>query len=209
MKKILFSCFIIIILHSCGDKDRQPTVYNLNQQTKDWLFFDTGTYWVYKEHGSGILDSQYVINSYLYYIESDKYDHSSLYEKIQTGHVNISSGFFLQMTSILGRGIIEKISSSGSEGVSTYFFYQPLQIGKKKGTSGLGYTEIIDIDPDYSLDISKRDTLITFLENHDLTENGDSVIYKVMRGVGVVNKKNISKNKEWQLIRYKINLNKQ
>ncbi len=208
MKKILFSCFIIIILFSCGDKDRQPTVYNLNQQTKDWLFFDTGTYWVYKELGSGILDSQYVINSYLYYLENDKSDLKSQYQKIQIGEVDINAGFFLQLTS-KHIGIIKKISSLGSEGVSTYFYCQPLQIGNKKGTSGLGYTEIIDIDPNYEIDISKRDTLITYLENHDLTEKGDSVIYKVMRGVGVVNKKNISKNKEWQLIRYKINLNKQ
>ena len=38
-------------------------VYNIEQETKDWMFFDTGTWWLYKEVNSGSIDSQFVIQS--------------------------------------------------------------------------------------------------------------------------------------------------
>lgn len=67
---------------------------------------------------------------------------------------------------------------------------------------------MVDIDPNFTLDGVKYDTLITLLESYDLTEFGDSVEYKIYKGVGIINKKNISKNQNWQLLKYHIKLNK-
>ncbi len=208
----LFLCIpaIVIQTEGCRKKDRTPQISNVEQHIKDWMFFDTGTWWVYKELNSGTIDSQYVTKSKMFYYETDPNDKKNPYNKTQSIEVYINSGFFFHLSSPMGGSNIEKIKFIGSEAGSTYLIFKPLEVGQRKASGGAsGYIEIKQIDPHYTIDSLKYDTLVTLLDNRDNTEQNDSVEYKIFKGVGIINKKNITKKEEWQLIKYKINLNKQ
>lgn len=203
---ILITSAILILNPSCK-KERKPTEYHVEQYLKDWMFFDTGTWWTYKEINSGTIDSQYVIKSELIQITSENKKKSPYYT-VEIGMVYTNSNYYFQLSSPKGGSVIEKILTLGSERGSTYLLYNPLKIGDRKGSSGLGYTEITQINPHFILNNIKYDSLITYFDNYDLSENNDSVEYKILKGVGIINKKNISKKEEWQLVNYHINLNK-
>jgi hypothetical protein len=187
-------------------KERKQNIYNVEQYVKDWMFFDTGTWWVYKEMNSGMVDSHYVTKSEFVYTETDQDDKSTPYIKAQSAFVHINKGYFLYLKSPSGRSIVEKVKE-GNWG-STILLFKVLEVGQW-ASSGLGYTEIKEVDPNYTLDNVKFDTMVTLLDNRDASENNDSVEYKVYKGVGIINKKNITRKQEWKLIKYHINLNKQ
>lgn len=200
--------FLFLILNNSCRKERKPTEYHVERYLKNWMFFDTGTWWTYKEINSGTIDSQYVVRSELIQITTENKKKSPYYT-VEIGMVYTNANFYFQLASPKGGSVVEKIQSQGSERGSTYLLFKPLQIGERKGSSGLGYTEIMQINPHFTLDNNKSDSLITYLDNYDLSEQNDSVEYKLLKGVGIVNKKNISKKEEWQLVNYHINMNRQ
>ena len=202
----LIICILIsiLIVNSCGEKLESGKTSDVQQHIKDWMFFDTGTWWVYKELNTGIIDSQYVTESKIFYYDIEFEDNDRPNYKMQSIEVHNSSGFYFHLAPPKGSSLIEKIRKSGS----TYLRYNPLQVGERKASSGLGYTEIVGIDAHYTMDNMKYDTLITLLENYDSSEQNDSVEYKVLKGVGIINKKNITKNQNWKLTKYHIKMNK-
>ena len=61
MKKLLILiCFLPFVLFCCKDKERQ-TIY-IDQETKDYCDFKTGSWWVYKEEKTGMVDTVSVYN---------------------------------------------------------------------------------------------------------------------------------------------------
>ncbi len=61
MKKLLLIiCSLPIVLSFCKDKER-PTIY-IDQETKDYCDFKTGSWWAYKEEKSGIIDTIKIYN---------------------------------------------------------------------------------------------------------------------------------------------------
>ncbi len=87
MKKIIYYFIIILailFLYPSCKKERKPTEYHVDQYLKDWMFFDTGTWWTYKEINSGTIDSQYVTISEFNYITSEyKKNHFIILMKLQ------------------------------------------------------------------------------------------------------------------------------
>lgn len=197
---------MIICFSTCRSKDPSINISDIDKHIKEWMFFDTGTWWVYKEVNSGAIDSQFVTESKIYYLTSELLE-GSLIMKAQFIEIHINKGFYFQVAPPSGGSLIEKTKYAGTEKVSSYLRFDPLRIGERKGPTGIGYTEILEIDPQYILG-NKTDTLITLLDNYDLTEHNDSIEYKVMKGVGILSKKNITRNQHWQLIKYNIILNK-
>lgn len=193
----------IIVLNSSCTKERKPRVYYVEQYRKDWMFFDTGTWWTYKEINSGTLDSQYVIKSELIQITTENKKKSPYYTA-EIGMVYTNSNFYFQLASPIGSSVIEKIRTLGSERGSTYLIFKPLKVGAYPPGS---FSKITNIDPNFQFG-SINDTLVTVLNRQDWSEQNDSVEYKILKGVGIINKKNISKKEEWQLVNYHINLNK-
>lgn len=62
MKKLLLLiiCLLTLVFFCCKDKERQ-TIY-IDQETKDYCDFKTGSWWIYKEEKSGIVDTISVYN---------------------------------------------------------------------------------------------------------------------------------------------------
>jgi len=209
MKNIIKSgVFVLIFLsfeYSC--KDIESTMkYDVQQHIKDWMYFDTGSWWLYKEVNTGILDSQFVTESKSYYLNNEGNNKSNPNLTVQLIEVHINSDYYIKLSSPFGGSSIVKISKKSSERLSTYLRYDPLRIGERKNT-GIGHTEITALDPKFKFG-NTTDTLVTFFDNIDMTEQNDSVEYKVLKGVGIINKRNISKNQNWQLIKHNIKMNK-
>ena len=210
-KSIILFALIIFIFNSCI-KERQPTVYNIDQELKDWMFFDTSTWWLYENTKTGDLDSQYVTKSEIYYLETENIKNEP-YRRVQFANVSINNDTRFNITSTRGN-YIEKIKLNNNSGSGHTFLVfkpinKPLTVGERKTScSGKGYTEMTDIDEKFTLDNQYFNTKITLLDSRDCTEGQDSVEYQVFKGVGIINKKNITKNQEWKLIKYHIKLNK-
>ena len=206
-KSIILFALILIIFNSC-EKERKPTVYNIDQELKDWMFFDTSTWWLYENIKTGELDSQYVTKSNIYYIESENIKGEPYY-KHQGATISTNTNISYLLTPFY----CLKENNSINEGGYTYIFFKPLNkpltVGERRSScSSLGYTEMTAIDNNFTLDNVYYNTKITVFDNKDCTEGNDSVEYQIFKGVGIINKKNITKNQEWKLIKYHIKLNK-
>jgi hypothetical protein len=58
--KIYLSLTLLIIVFlgtKCRKDNTPPPTYYLPQEVKDYMYFQPGTYWVYKDSASGVLDS--------------------------------------------------------------------------------------------------------------------------------------------------------
>ena len=206
MKKIIYyliTILAILFLYPSCKKERKPKEYYVEQYLKDWMFFDTGTWWKYKEINTGTIDSQYVIKSELIQI-TNEYKKKSPYYTDEIAMINTNSNYYFQLSSPLGSSVIEKIRSQGSERGSTHLIFKPFEVGAYRPGA---YSKITNIDPNYKFG-TITDTLITTLNRQDESEQNDSVEYKVLKGIGIISKRNISKKEEWQLVKYHINLNK-
>jgi hypothetical protein len=82
-KSLIHFALIIIVFNSCV-KERQPVIYDIDQDLKDWMFFDTSTWWLYQNTKTLELDSQYVTKSEIYYFEYDDTKHRTLLQKTQS-----------------------------------------------------------------------------------------------------------------------------
>ncbi len=204
-KIILFPTIVLFFINSCRDIESTMT-YNVQQHIKDWMYFDTGSWWLYKEVNTGIIDSQFVIESKSFYMNNEGNNKSNPNLTVQLIEVHVNSDYYFKLAAPSGSSVIEKISKTSSERLSTYLRYDPLRIGERKNT-GVGHTEITALDPKFKFG-NTTDTLVTFFDNFDMTEQNDSVEYKVLKGVGIINKRNISKNQNWQLIKSNIKMNK-
>ena len=206
---IVYLFFIFfIVAYSCKEKERTPAIYNIDQELKDWMFFDTSTWWLYKNVQTGELDSQYVTKSEIFYVESENIKGQPYY-KDQGAKILTNTN----TTFLLTPSYCHKEKNTNSEGSYTYLIFKPnnkpLTIGeRRRSCSGKGYTEMTAIDNNFTLDNLYYNTKITVFDNKDCTEDKDSVQYQIFKGVGIINKKNITKNEEWQLIKYHIKLNK-
>ncbi len=201
---ILLSVPFFLMLKTSCKKERKPKEFYVEQYVKDWMFFDTGTWWTYKEINTGTIDSQYVTKSELIYITSENRKKSPYYT-VEIGMVYTNSNFYFQLADPTGGSVIEKIRTQGSERGSTPLIFKPFKVGAYPPGS---YSKTTNIEPSYQFG-TITDTLITILNRQDESEQNDSVEYKILKGVGIVNKRNITQKQEWKLINYHINMNRQ
>lgn len=206
-KQIVIILLSISLYNGCKD-ERTPEIRNISQELKDWMFFDTGTWWLYQNVQTKELDSQYVTNSDIFYLESENIKGQEYYKE-QSAKILTNSKLSFLLTIDYGL----KENNKSTEGSFTYIFFRPinkpLTVGERKSScSSLGFTEMTAIEENFTLDNVYYNSKITVFDNKDCTENGDSVQYQLFKGVGIVNKKNLTKKEEWQLIKYHINLNK-
>jgi len=210
MKFKIITIKILIISLYLGCKDeRTPEIRNISQEIKDWMFFDTGTWWLYQNVQTGELDSQYVTNSNIFYLESENIKGQEYYKEQSAKILTNSNLSFLITTDY-----VLKENNKGTEGSYTFIYFtpnnKPLTVGERRSScaGGNGFIEMTSIQENFTLDNVYYNTKITVFDNKDCTEHGDSIQYQLFKGVGIINKKNLTKNEEWKLIKYHIKLNK-
>jgi len=194
----------MVFSYSCVEKNSEIPIIKVPDTYKKWAFFDTGTWWLYREENTGAFDSIYVGLSQL-----------NKYEREKNGKIiNIKEGCMIELNDatsyvISGTELYPLISlrkHTGTEEMESFLLYKPLEVGSRKGQSGLGYSEIMEINPQFELDTNITDTCLRLLNNRDFIYNQSAVEYQFLRGVGIVRRKIFSKNQDWKLVKYHINM---
>lgn len=201
--KIIGILQFLLICYSCEKKDRNPKFSPLLQETKDWMLFDTGTYWVFEENNSGIEDSVFVTSSEILQLGASGMDPTEPNVIHEFGVVNLSNKRYLFLSGTLGGNSIFKEVRIGSELVSTTLLNPPNTVGSSSPGSSSKVTEFV-VNFEFN---NIRADLVKRFDTKDPTENNESVEYHIMKGVGIIRKINHTKKEDWQLQRFNIVMN--
>ena len=59
--RLIFSALIaFLIIEACGKKDKEHPTYYLGQRYKDYAVYKVGSYWIYEDSASKVIDSIYL-----------------------------------------------------------------------------------------------------------------------------------------------------
>ena len=64
MNRTFFLLYLIIILLFGCKKEKSPPYYKISNEFRNWVDFQEGSYWIYKNDISGLTDSVYCKNRY-------------------------------------------------------------------------------------------------------------------------------------------------
>ncbi len=227
MKKLAFYILLILCATSCTrckkDKAFEPATYpnyTPTQPIKDYAIFKPGTFWVYQDSATGVLDSVWVYQYsqttdtvqkpantynicpvYLYRTFSSKY-HSNNYVEFNTGF-EILNGSNMILESVIDSasyiGDYVKLHSPLVEGKTMSYITDDDCTFMKKYSSytfnSIVYNNVLKYH-------HSRDMSSYYFINYQHHENKTQVYYAP--NIGIIRKEIIDSNKVWNLIRYNI-----
>lgn len=174
---------------------------------KEWYYYKVGTYWIYEEATSHVLDTVLVFHH-----DDDVFDYGDAFKtECFNGSENMSySGFeFSESWSTPGLAnpdfITHKVSRSRTRsdatGGAARFLLFPMYVGNYSYPEGkwAGITNIFD-----SLHVGNFDfnQVVQIDVPNDDCEMFSHTQYLVVKHVGIVQLKNLTTNEEWNLIEY-------
>lgn len=213
--------FIALFLVSSCRKDKSISYCNLHpedcvdiQEVKKYFYFKEGSYWVYQEQNSGLIDSVYVFETYN--------DPSTYYfsTKLYSSYDGYYYRFWPKIGAVVDSGLVEKskrstiiYKSKAKPGdfvsESECFLFYP-KIGDWTYSDGgypYGYNNKLTVSDIYdSIGITNKIFFeaITLYEEHTASEEKQSTFHYYVKTVGLVKKELIDSNQIWDLINYNI-----
>ena len=211
----IFICVLIIgVFVQCRKDPRIPFCEEFPDQCveittiKDHFYFDVGTYWVYEEENSGMIDSQWVSKSFTnenegwfnYTVESSISEYYQRFWTVILSDLYISGLVPKEETSAYVKR--SKSKAGGFVGESYISIFFPM-IGDSVGNFG-GKLKIDTIHPKYTNVNNDYDEVLKISELKTITENKQPTIHYYAKDVGLIKKELIDSNQVWNLIRYNI-----
>ncbi len=217
---ILFLLCLCTVLSTCKhEPEIDPNSSYCGEATTidemmEWVYFKTGTYWIYEEQNSGVLDTMTVYFDYsglsntgnrefVVKMESslDGYTYEYWFNDAWSGECGTREGCFCRVVDC------EKYIPGDYAG-GNHFLILPLFIGNKTGQSGYNLefgssTIISNIQMDtifYEEFSNVYEIHQAFSPQHDYEESN----YKLSRNVGIIQKVIPAFSENWQLIEYLI-----
>lgn len=223
MRNIIYYLFISICLVGCQRSKRlQPEPdpgfsSPVSKDLYDYAYFKPGTYWVYKDSISGILDSVYIT-----------YANSGTYTN---GDAEVTQGYYRGTFSWFKCGAISSYDHYKYENwmdqsyevngsfptVNREKYIQPssgTNFGKTVHLSIASVGSRISAYPDYVYykyfytQISINDSLYfnvqKWLNMHSIIDNEQNTYYYIAKNIGIVRREQVDSNRTWNLIRYNI-----
>ncbi|MBX2986199.1 MAG: hypothetical protein KF882_09575 [Bacteroidia bacterium] len=164
MKKLilLISIAILATISSCKKDKKCPDISTIliEQEMKDWIVFQPGSYWIYIDSITGSYDSVYVTSTYydtLNILHSDlfrnsdskciiqshqeidiEYETSSGIKYAVGGSYGFGSGVSNNVNPVNGSSSIVNLNHSGGDGGYSHYMYFPVL----QGTVGFVFGEI-------------------------------------------------------------------
>lgn len=224
MKNLIYLLFLCACLTSCTQcKKKQPEPIDyafstpVNTDLYAYAYFKPGTYWVYQDSISGILDSVYIT-----------YANSGTYTN---GDAEVAQGLYRGTFSWFSCDAISSydhykyqnwMDQSYEVNGSSPAVYREKYIMPGSG-SNFGKTVHIAIKsvgnqvsayPDYVYykffynDIVIHDSLFTnvqkWLNMHSIIDYEQNTFYYIAKNIGIVRREQLDSNRVWNLIRYNI-----
>jgi hypothetical protein len=205
MKIKIYLSLTLLIIGFLGTKCRKdntpPPTYYLPQEIKDYMYFQPGTYWVYKDSASGVLDSVTVTeaNSEMFTDMFDppanKISHIeerftvktfSNYENIEYFYNGkVIGGIDCNQNNVCAYVEREKIISGiPDEGYNNVLIY-PFNIGLAGGT----YTTISNKYDSLLVEGKYYKGVVEFYCSLNYTENNQPTYFYIAKNYGVIRKK--------------------
>jgi len=215
MKRIflLIPTLLIILFSTCKkDTEEECSSCQFEQgfdMVKDWMYFKTGSYWIYEEENSGAIDTitvwedwegtaQDVNDAFYSYTESscDGYFYRYRYNSSFSIHCLTEEDCRC-----------EKVDRSKSRpgdyiGQDRNFVYPPIL--NNYSAAGSDITEVIEIEETYLTLNGDTSILAVFDIPDDLSEDGQHSRFSVVQNVGIVKKELLGDGQVWNLIEYKV-----
>ncbi len=180
----------------------------------EWVYFKTGTYWIYEEQNTGALDTMTVYYDYngvsstgnrefVVKMESslDGYTYEYWFNDSWSGDCGLFPGCFCRTVDC------EKyVIGDFVDGNHNFIF--PLRIGNKAGQLGPnltpGATEIIEFNDTIALDDSLYKDVFTFRMDFSIQHDRKLAYYRLCHNIGIIQKNIPELNENWLLIEYLI-----
>jgi hypothetical protein len=218
---ILFLFCLCTVLSTCKhEPEIDPNSSYCGEATTidemmEWVYFKTGTYWIYEEQNSGALDTMTVYFDYsgisntgnrefVVKMESsrDGYTYEYWFNDAWSGECGTRGGCLCRVVDC------EKYIPGDFVGGNHVFIF-PLFVDNRAGQHGQ------DLDFGYSRIVEKIDTLILsgtlFLNvyeysfDYSVQHDYESAEYYLVKNFGIIQKRINSINENWELIEYAIN----
>lgn len=184
------------------------------EEMMEWVYFKTGTYWIYEEQNTGVLDTMTVYYDYngvsasgyrefVVKMESslDGYTYEYWFNDSWSGDCGLFPGCFCRAVDC------EKYIPGDFVGGNHNFIF-PLLIGNKAGQLGPnltpGATEIIEQYDTLTLNEFVFNNLYTFKMDFSIQHDRKLAYYKMAQNIGVVQKEIPEFNENWYLFEYHI-----
>jgi hypothetical protein len=233
MKNYLFliSLLALATLNSCiKDKkcrEKQPIL--LEQEMKDWIYFQPGSYWIYEDSVTKTVDSVYVTEAKIereehilssencpYRIEDRVYitTGSTLGKKIQIdGAYSLGTGVINDTTNTRGTATIRNQNHLGGDGgFSKYMFFPVVQGTIGRWASSWTFIKHDTIFLTYEVKGKMFENVLRVHDNANGAYSAETKFYHA-KHVGVIRKEIYEMDKDnpnpkllhvWELINYKV-----
>ena len=177
---------------------------------KDWMYFKTGSYWIYQEENSGALDTLTVWEDW-------EGTAQEVNDAFYTYTVSSYDGYFYRYTYnssftiyclIVRNCQCEKIDRSKSRpgdfvGSDKLFLYPPI-LTNYTGSGLSGTTTVTQILSDYPIVPKELNQVAVFHTENNASEDFQETFFYVSKHVGIIRKELISDGEVWNLIEYSV-----
>lgn len=210
--KIYLPILFLIVFSGCK-KDPDQAKY-IPQEIKDYMYFKTGTWWVYEEITSHIRDSMYVTLAHdtVVTLEQSSSTQGGTYEFYEyfthSSFNNCKYTIYCNTTWDRG-GILPvfrgKSTQTSAIGV-TIIMTNATKIGDKVYSpySIPSYVTYLGLYDSLSINGSFFYKVKAFNDSKNITEGNDSTFFFIAKNIGIVRKTIPLKNEVWNLVNYKI-----
>ncbi|HRH01717.1 MAG TPA: hypothetical protein PLI68_10970 [Bacteroidia bacterium] len=215
MNKRIYLIWLLIFLLSCKKQNVEEIAHcEVAEDLAAYSFFKKGTYWIYQDSISGMIDSVYVYfdTNFVYHnpgwgiiAEGDYpfYSMSSYSVKEQASLLYITDYGDYKTNSTVGA--LRKRVGPGAGHGSAYFMVNTFQKGIY--LRYYGAFDAVTFENYFEDKIIKGrnfQSVAKFGDKDNATEFRNSTLFYVAKNVGIIRKEIIDSNQVWNLIRFKI-----
>jgi hypothetical protein len=226
---LTYSILTLSFFQSCEKKCIEKTPILLEQEMKDWVYFQSGSYWVYEDSITKAIDSVFVteakVEREVYQSSREKcpqaiadrlyvITNSTLGTQIQlSGRYGLGTGVQNDTTNTRGSANIDNLNHSGGDGgFSKYMFFPVVQGTIGRWASSWTFIKHDTIFPTFEVMGKQYENVLRVHDNANGAYNAETKFYHV-KHIGVIRKEIYEIDKDnpnpkllqvWELIDYKV-----
>ncbi len=220
LNKILGFFTFLIITASCGcsndkntDSDPNNGFWTIPQEVKDYIFFKPGSYWIYQDSSTGIIDSVF-LELYNYGIDTSfdgnnidgffEYCFNNLHHSYD-GKVDVYwvNGGWLKMYGYTP--VWHDKFYPGHFIGETYLFGHPFIEDKIYSPyTALGRIKLSKIFSNYSNSQVSYSNVLEFYNDSNITADFSKTNTFIAKNIGIIRKEVIDSGQVWNLIRHQV-----
>jgi hypothetical protein len=228
---ILFSLLVLAAISGCKKDKKCPNVSitYLEQEMKDWIYFDSGSYWIYIDSVTGAYDSVYVTKSVIEIAEFlDKKVSNCVQKRTEAMNIYLESsnnkslilngaygrdgGVTNNMNPVSGSVTISNQKYSGGDGGYSHYMYFPVLQGTVGRWTGFGIIKHDTIYAEYEVHGTKFQNVLQVHDNYNMALGYNTKFYHA-KNIGVIRKEYYEIDRDnpnpkllqvWELAEYKV-----